>query len=486
MTDSRLLLTDAQMQHFLQYGYLTLKTGLSPEFHQAIYQKTEEVFAKEGNVGNNILPRIPDLHKVFADPVLDGALISLLGPAYLMHSHRHCHINPAKSKGGGWHKDSYWGFLKVRSHRTRWVMIFYYPQDTILENGPTAVMPGTQCYEQRAADESAEVQLPVCGEAGTATLVHFDLWHRATPNQTERNRYMMKFQFTRMEEPTTPRWNHGSRDWQGGVVGAQLWQWHLGNEAPQPVKAEGELAAAAAQLKSADPAARAKAASQLGLRGPEAAEAVPALALALRDSAEPVRLNAAYALGAAGGPAVPALIEALGSQAKEVQLGAAYGLALAGRAAVPALTEALGHADEQARGCTAYALGDMGAQASEAVGRLARLGGDPSPFVRRHVAEALGTIARHPEVAVSALEGLLRDEDPQARFNAAYSLARFGDRAESAVPALAAALEDSNRYVRNHSAEALRHIGTPQAQQALMDFLMVSRWCPITTKESTF
>ena len=486
MTDQPLLLTDDQLQHFLQHGCLTLKTQLPAAFHQEIYRRTEEVFAKEGNLGNNILPRIPQLHQVFADPVLSGGLASLLGPSYIMHSHRHCHINPANSKGGGWHKDSYWGFHKVRSHRTRWVMIFYYPQDTVLENGPTAVMPGTQCYEQRAASEADEVQLPVCGEAGTATLVHFDLWHRATPNQTEHNRYMMKFQFTRMEEPSAPCWNHGARDWQGGVVGAQLWQWHLVGKGGQPVKADGALDAAADQLKSAEPATRASAASQLGLMGPAAAQAVPALVEALRDRAEPVRLNAAYALGAAGSQGVPALIQALGGQAKEIQLDAAYGLAIAGRDAVSALIDSLDHTDEQARGCATYALGDMGSQAGEAVGQLARQGRDPAPFVRRHVAEALGTIASQPEIAVPALQELLRDEDPQVRFNAAYALAHFGVQAEAAVPVLAAALEDGNRYVRSHSAEALRHIGTPRAQQALMDFLLVSRWCPITTKESTF
>jgi hypothetical protein len=452
VTDQPLLLTDAQVQHFLQHGYLTLRTQLPAEFHQEIYRRTEEVFAKEGNPGNNVLPRIPQLHQVFADPVLDGALASLLGPSYIMHSHRHCHINPAHGKGGGWHKDSYWGFHKVRSHRTRWAMIFYYPQDTALDNGPTAVMPGTQCREQRAASEAEEVHLPVCGEAGTATLVHFDLWHRATPNQTAHNRYMMKFQFTRMEEPAAPCWNHRNPEWRDGAVATQLWQWHLGRRAT--------------------------------------AEAVdqdtPALARALCDGSEPVRLNAAYALGAAGSPGVPALIDALRHQGKEVQLDAAYGLALAGRAAVPALIDALNHADEQARGCAAFALGDMGGQAGEAVEPLARLGADPSPFVRRHAAEALGTIAGRPEAAVPALVELLGDEDAQTRFNAAYALARFGPRAEAAVPALARALEDDNRYVRNHSAEALRHIGTPAAQEALMDFLLVSRWCPLTTKESTF
>ena len=91
----------------------------------------------------------------------------------------------------------------------------------------------------------------------------------------------------------------------------------------------------------------------------------------------------------------------------------------------------------------------------------------------------------HPEVAVPALIAYLRDEDPQTRFNAAYSLSSFGDAAADAVPALAAALDDDNRYVSGHTVTALRHIGTPEAQVALLDFLSASRWCAATTKEST-
>jgi len=84
------------------------------------------------------------------------------------------------------------------------------------------------------------------------------------------------------------------------------------------------------------------------------------------------------------------------------------------------------------------------------------------------------------------LTTLLADEDGQTRFNAAYGLARHGAAAAPATDALVRALDDENRYVRNHSAEALEQIGTPEALRALTDFLNVSRWCPITTKDSTF
>ena len=90
----------------------------------------------------------------------------------------------------------------------------------------------------------------------------------------------------------------------------------------------------------------------------------------------------------------------------------------------------------------------------------------------------------HAAHAVPALTTLMGDESDQVRFDAAYGLAHHREAAAPATDALVAALDDDNRYVRNHSIEALKSIGTPAA--ALFDFLDVSRWCPITSKESTF
>ena len=106
--------------------------------------------------------------------------------------------------------------------------------------------------------------------------------------------------------------------------------------------------------------------------------------------------------------------------------------------------------------------------------------------MRQHTAEALGTIAQYPEVAVPALSKALGDEEGQVGFNAAYSLARFGRSAQAAVPALREALHNENRYVCSHSAAALERIGTPEAVEVLFDYLTTLRWCPITTKESTY
>ena len=489
MVDPTYLLSDEQMKEFIVNGFVKLKTELPSDVHQRIYERTEEVFEREGNPGNNVLPRVPELGKVFADPVVTGALSSVLGPDYVMHVHRHPHVNCGPNEGGGWHKDSYWGFRKVRSHRTRWAMIFYYPQDTPLENGPTGVMPGTQCFEQRADSEAEEVHLPVTGEAGTCALVHFDLWHRAMPSQIPRTRYMMKFQFTRMSEPTAPTWNCRDKVWgdkEENFMWAKLWDWHCGGGA-LPVGNGRPVAALRAELKDADPAVRLRAVSELGFKGEGAVDALDDLAAALRDEREPVRTSAAYAMSAAGNSAVDALSDALSDEREEVRLVAAHGLAQTGAAAVPALVDALQSSEEAARGFAAFALGDMGSISGEEAARgVAILADDDSDWVRRNAAEALGTAAATDE-AVPALCKLLKDSDGQTRYEAAYGLARLGARAAAAVPDLAEALRDTdNRYVSGHSATALQRIGTLEAQAALIDYLNATRWCSMTTKESTF
>ena len=131
-----ILLTDAQVQAYLTNGYITVQTAHPPVAHQNIHRQIEALFATEGNPGNDILPKVPDLYQILRDPAVDGALQSLLGPSYLIHPHRHCHHNPSGSKGQGMHQDSYENDQNVRHHRTRWTMAFYYPQGRQLGHGP--------------------------------------------------------------------------------------------------------------------------------------------------------------------------------------------------------------------------------------------------------------------------------------------------------------------------------------------------------------
>ena len=92
---------------------------------------------------------------------------------------------------------------KEWSHHTRRLLVFYYPQDTPVELGPTAIAPGSHYYNTPDG-VTASNEFPVCGKAGTVAIVNYDLWHRAMPNRTDKNRYMMKFLFARMSEPQSP------------------------------------------------------------------------------------------------------------------------------------------------------------------------------------------------------------------------------------------------------------------------------------------
>ncbi|MBT5872804.1 MAG: phytanoyl-CoA dioxygenase [Candidatus Latescibacteria bacterium] len=463
MTDQKCLFDNETMKQFITNGFTVVKTDFPGEFHDEIYRRTSEAIAREGNPGNNLLPMVPQIQQIYDHPKVKGALTSILGPDYIMHSHRHPHVNAPESIGGRWHKDSYWGYKKMRDHHPRWVMAMYYPQDVTVENGPTGVIPGTQYFETRPENEDA-AGIPMTGEAGSLIIIHFDLWHRAYPNLSGNTRYMMKFQFTRMTEPTKGHWQkpaeqlalNGDAADVRAPLWSNVWDWLSGSNGSS------------------------MAIPDTGITD------IDRLSKELISDSEPERLRAAYSLPLLGVDAVPVLMNGLRHENDEVKRDACYGLGPAGVPAIPELVGSLVDNNEMIRGYAAYALGDMGNDAEGAVPELVRLVGDSSDWVRRNVSEALGNIAADAEASVPALVQLMKDEDGQVRFNSAYSLAKFGNQAREAVSVLQEGLGDENRYVQGHSAAALEKIGTTEAMNALLSLIHTSRWCPVTNKDTTF
>ena len=436
-----ILLTDSQVQAYLTNGYITVQTAHPPAGHQNIHQQIETLFATEGNPGNDILPKVPDLYQILRDPAVDGALQSLLGPSYLIHPHRHCHHNLSGSEGQGMHQDSYENDQNVRHHRTRWTMAFYYPQDVSLDMGPTAILPATQYYNSSEQAYERE-ELPLCGRAGTVTIVHYDLWHRAMPNASDRDRFMVKFLFTRMGEPRAPSWDHRDGTWQAEGTDPptelcrRAWDWMRGTD--------GTIAPTAVSLDE--------------------------LRRALEAEAE--RLRTVYALAARGEEAMPVLLNALRSEAavrleanlanahtNPSQLDAVFALSAVGRPAVPHLVELLDEKDWWLRAAAADVLGDLGTTASDTVPHLTRVLDDEAEWVRRNAVEALGNIGPAAAEAVPALSRRLQDSESWIRHNAALALAKIGPTATEAVPALRKNIDDEDRYARANAAVALERIG---------------------------
>ena len=507
MGDRTCLLDDAAMRRFIVDGYLQVQPDIPAISHDRIRSRIDAVLAGQGNPGDDILPHVPEIAQVFDAPSVRGALTSLLGPGYAIHPHRHCHDLGPGASGQHWHKDDYVGDRNVRHHRFRWVMAFYYPQDVSPDMGPTAVVPGRQFYNtvydndlarsveeleiernfavesnrlgnhdpapvrriaRRLGDERAHTgehgELPLCGRAGTVNLVNFDTWHRATANRSERMRYMLKFQFTRMREPAAgPSWNSTDSRWRAvghdtdPALSEDVWNWLRGR-------------------------GRADAAPDAAPDG-----SLPQLLAALRADDETVCLRAVYALAAVGAPVVPALIEVLREEAparcrlnagrsranpaggNPSELYAAHALGAVGAPAVAALGAALEDGEWAVRAAAADALGNIGAPAKPAVPALLRALRDDSMWVRRNALEALGTIGCAGAGVLSGLLAVLRDEDGLVCRNAAVALTKLArPDAHEAVPGLARTLSHDQRYVSFYAATALGRIGTRAAWDALL------------------
>ncbi len=450
-----ILLSDSQMQQFIVNGYVTLKADFPAAFHESVRAQAEAIFASKGNPGNDILPAIPQLSELFSHPAVTGALTSILGPGYAMHPHRHCHLTPPSQSGQRHHQDSYEADQNVRHHRIRWAMAFYYPQDVTTEMGPTSVLPSSQYYTSREQAEK-KYELLLCGEAGTVTIVHYDLWHRATTNRSDHNRFMMKFLFCRMQEPTAPSWDCTSPSWRGTATGDQLthlwhslWNWHQGNDSSRENGKEAD-----AKLNSTVDYNR--------------NVYVESGALSEGDQLERV-----YRLSGQGQEGTKALMESLAVDAARLleanlaaqhtnpsQLSPGFGLSAQGAGAVPYIVDKLKSEEWPLRAAAADILGDIGLPASNATPFLLDALDDDSSWVRRNAAEALGNIAS-PEAVNSLARVLTEDNCHYVRHNAALSLAKIGPDADRARPALELALEDENLYVRENSRMAHVQIGRP-------------------------
>ena len=453
------------LRRFIRHGFLTVQTSLPAAFHSEICQRAGVVLDTEGNWGNNILPRLPELQQVLEDPAVRGALSALLGPTYALHPHRYCHRNEPGSTAQRLHKDTreFSGDRHLRHHRPRWLIAFYYPQTVSSDMGPTAIVPRSPYYLEQPDQQHWPEKL-LCAPAGTVAIVHFGMWHRATANRSAGSRFMFKFEFGRMDEPEPVEAGHPITP----VV----------EDDDAPVLHHAMWANLERWIQARDGRVN-------GVSVPSSDE-IPVLVDAMSDAYEPARLNATYSLAAAGASAVAPLRQLFCRSEGVTRRYAAFALTSIGEPAVETLLDLATDDDEQTRVNAIDALGDMGAPAAPAVAELNEALQADSPWVRRHAAEALGLLGAAALPAVPTLARSLNDQQPYVRMNAALALARIGPVAGEAVPALIGALQDADRYVRGWAAIALRRVGTPDALTGLIEELMVERWCPITTTENRY
>ena len=536
------LLSDAAIRQFIVDGYVQVQTELPESVHRAIFEKTDAIFSKirspevewAYNPLNNVLPVVPELQQIMDAPEVRGALTSLLGRNYVMLPHRHCHPNFAKPAASspdgrklimGIHKDGHAGGQKPRHRVPRWAILFYYPQECPDEQGPTVIVPRSHYQHNLARRGDSDpnltltprgdgtyglpdhyihrTMLPLACGLGAVSIMHFDVGHSVIENLAQQHRYGQKFVFMRTEEPEAPAWDSRVEDWEQPDVSAipdheilwtYIWNWMRGASdrfrrgAGVRLQRRG-AAELIALLEAPEVAQRLQAANELGFLRTAAADTegtVAALVRALRDEYEPVRLNAAYALGAIGAPAQAPLLELLNADAAFFDFDpvthvsiAAHALGAIGGTAVEALAERLTAGREHTRAWAACALGEVGRPAAGALPRLLAAAGDSSSHVRRHALSAIGIIATPADgVEPALLERLACESDGELRQYVLQALFRIGPTSGAGVPALAAALADDDGYVGAYAAEQLFRTGSPEAFAALVPYLRGQRWFP--------
>lgn len=218
-----------------------------------------------------------------------------------------------------------------------------------------------------------------------------------------------------------------------------------------------DMPALTAGLRHEQAQVRREAATDLGLMGPPAKEAIADLVKALQDADELVRVTAAAALlkiDATRKDALPVLMAGLQSKRAVVQrvtLESLGDLGPEAHAAVPALTEALQNSGNL-RWLAAEALGHIGPAAAPAVPRLIEVVKSKDPELRGAAIEALGRIGPKAREAAPLLhEEFQRARGPE-RWLIALALGRIGGAGAADAVALFTDVLKTKEVMKDRSA----------------------------------
>ena len=533
MDESPKLLTDDQVRRFVSDGFVVLDSSLPDALHAGIARELHYSLKNESKwLGDNLLPRVPNIDLVLQSSVVQGAMQSLLGRDFAWAPHRFPHNSeplepearpadfdpfenqPAMGEGSisgsGWHQDGHSKAGRSRWHTFKAINMFYFPHDVPLEMGPTRLLAGTHLYATLRNAVPSQVFLePI--KAGTLIVADFDVGHAGTPNRSSTSRYMLKFVALRTSIPTKPTWDHQNECWETpddlltatNVPRAweSLWHWLRGDE-------------------------------QRGHLDPLPTSEIPKLVTEMDSSDNSVRLSALYELVRIGEPSIGPMVQQLlatkgqdrhESPAQEdpgfyamsldpnqrrfsrrqfVPEDAAIALGLIGVASIEHVVPLLNHADPWMRINSAYALGEIGSGVpAEVADKVGMLLDDELHQVVRAAADALcwlpyseKTIARISRLLVNTCDDWQESAmgepklggnwsiENQVRYSLAWALlsrvnhATGRDMTDQLEEAMHSALPFESGYTPAVLCQGLESIGTPRALKAAIRYLHPRRW----------
>ena len=142
---------------------------------------------------------------VTLNPSVAGVVRSLLGRDFAYLDRAATHRSEGAQPEQRWHRDG----GAVHGPRVDCLQVFYLPQETTVEMGPTEVLPGShhlfQIPQYMAHYSRIRGAVVAAAPAGSIFVTHYAIWHRRSRSTSPQVRNLLKFWYLRT---TPPR-----RDW---------------------------------------------------------------------------------------------------------------------------------------------------------------------------------------------------------------------------------------------------------------------------------
>lgn len=177
--DCEATLTDTQVIEFLRTGFMMLE-GVVPD---EVNRRTTEFLADNTAISpTEIIYEDWFLEQVICNPASSGAVRSLLGKDFhlptLVSNHRRAWDDWHTDRKQEWHIDgNYKHTLSLE-----YLQVFYYPQDTPEEHGPTEVLPGSHFFHHQhrmmAHLDNLRYAEKTSAPAGSIFITIYQIWHR--------------------------------------------------------------------------------------------------------------------------------------------------------------------------------------------------------------------------------------------------------------------------------------------------------------------
>lgn len=195
-------LTDRQVVEFCRKGYMTLESVVPDE----INKRTLDYLAQhETHHPNGLLDENWFVEQVICNPKAAGAVRSLLGKDFHLPIQMADHFRKQPlARAQEWHID---GNYK-HTHEMNYLQVFYYPQETPPEMGPTDILPGSHFLHHQHRHmghlDNLRYAVKLSAPAGSIFVTNYLVWHRSGRG-TVGMRHLLKYFYWRTAPPT--------RDW---------------------------------------------------------------------------------------------------------------------------------------------------------------------------------------------------------------------------------------------------------------------------------